>query len=308
MQKKPALIVMAAGMGSRYGGLKQIDPVGGNGEIIVDYSVYDAKRAGFVRVVFILSEAIEKDFRETIGKRISAHMDTAYAVQRLNGIPEGFSVPEGRKKPWGTGQAVLCAKNLLDGPFAVINADDYYGPEAFKLIYDYLVQSAERPAREQYSMAGYLLKNTVTEHGHVARGVCEVDSGGCLSDIAERTMIRPFPDGIKFSEDGGASWAALADDKIVSMNFWGFPAAMMDEIEIAFPKFLSEEVPPDPMKAEFYVPVIVGGLVRAGKAHVKVLPSGDKWYGVTYREDKAGVCDAIAQKVKSGLYPDNLWA
>lgn len=305
--KKPILLVMAAGMGNRYGGLKQIDPVGANGEVILDYSVFDAKQAGFESVIFIVSKAVEADFRKTIGRRMEGQLDISYAVQTLEDLPEGYSVPEGRTKPWGTAQAVYSARTLIDRPFAVLNADDYYGPEAFRLIFSQLERNAARPAKEQYAMVGYHLENTVTKHGHVARGVCQVGADGMLAGIQERTRIQCFPDGIKFSEDDGASWTPLDCNTVVSMNFWGFPADIIREIGDRFPAFLDNTLAADPMKGEFYVPVLVDELIRDGMASVQVLESTDKWYGVTYQADKQGVVDAIATMTKCGLYPETLW-
>ena len=304
--KKPILVVMAAGMGSRYGGLKQIDPVGKHGEVIIDYSLFDARRAGFETVVFIIKHEIEKEFKEAIGNRMEKHMEVRYAFQQLENLPEGYSVPEGRTKPWGTSHAILSAADVIDGPFAVINADDYYGPEAFKVIYDYL-STHQDDAVYEYSMVGYLLKNTVTENGHVARGVCVTDSEGYLASVTERTKIATYEGGIHFTEDDGATWTDLPEDTLVSMNLWGFGASVVPEIQNRFAAFLEASLPTNPLKCEYFLPLVVSQLIAEGKATVQVLRSHDKWYGVTYKEDKPTVVAAIREKIASGLYPENLW-
>ncbi len=302
--KKPVLIVMAAGIGSRYGGLKQIEPIGPNGELIIDYSLFDAARAGFETVIFIIKEEIEKDFKEAIGNRIPGGLKAKYAYQRLDNIPKGYAVPKDRVKPWGTCHAVLSAKGLMDKtPFAVINADDYYGTEAFKLIYDYLLNNPDSDRLYEYAMVGYQLENTVTEYGHVARGICVVDSEGYLEEVIERTKIEKKEDGIFFTENDGESWVKLHEDSIVSMNIWGFNPSFMDEAEKGFPAFLSEALETAPTKAEYFLPTLVSKLVEQGKARVKVLKTSDKWYGVTYKEDRHVVAEAMAQKHKDGLYP-----
>ena len=304
MTKKPVLVVMAAGMGSRYGGLKQIDPVGSCGEAILDFSLFDAHEAGFETAVIIIKSAIEKDFMEMVGKRLEkCPMQIRYAFQEMDKIPEGFSVPEGRIKPFGTSHAVLCAKDEIgDAPFAVINSDDYYGKDAFKVIYDYLLGAKEN----DYCMVGYLLGNTVTEHGGVARGVCCADANGNLADIVERLRIEKYEDGIHFTEDG-ENWEDLAEDTIVSMNMWGFTPKFLDQLEEQFPVFMAEQVPENPMKAEFLLPRSVDALLKAGKATVKILKSSDRWYGVTYAEDKPMVVAALANLTRQGKYPDGLW-
>ena len=304
--KKPILVVMAAGMGSRYGGLKQIDPVGKHGEVIIDYSLFDARRAGFETVVFIIKHEIEQEFKEAIGNRMEKHMEVRYAFQQLENLPEGYSVPEGRTKPWGTSHAILSAADVIDGPFAVINADDYYGPEAFKVIYDYL-STHEDDAVYEYSMVGYLLKNTVTENGHVARGVCVTDSEGYLASVTERTKIATYEGGIHFTEDDGETWTDLPADTLVSMNLWGFGASVVPEIQNRFAAFLESALPTNPLKCEYFLPLVVSQLIAEDKATVQVLRSHDKWYGVTYKEDKPTVVAAIREKIASGLYPENLW-
>lgn len=304
--KKPVLVIMAAGMGSRYGGLKQLDPVGNHGQLIIDYSIYDAHRAGFDTVIFVIKEEIEADFRACIGDRVSKVMDVKYAFQRKDDLPAGYAVPEGRTKPWGTAQAALAARELVDGPFAIINADDYYGPEAYKLIYDYLCAHPDGDLYE-YVMVGYLLKNTVTEHGSVARGVCTVDGEHILRDIQERTAIEKDADDARFTEDGGQTWTPLPGDTTVSMNMWGFTRSFLDEALARFPAFLDKALAENPAKAEYFLPMVVEQLIQENKARVRVLVSEDKWYGVTYREDKPTVVAAIAEKTKAGLYPDRLW-
>ena len=303
--KKPVLVIMAAGMGSRYGGLKQLDPVGNHGQLIIDYSIYDARRAGFETVVFVIKPEIEEDFKRCIGERVSRSMDVRYAYQLKEDLPEGYSAPEERQKPWGTAHAALAARNVVDGPFAVINADDYYGPEAFREIYNYLAAHEDGDVYE-YVMVGYLLKNTVTENGTVARGVCEETADHYLSQITERTKIEQGPP-LRFTEDDGQTWTELPEDTIVSLNMWGFTRSFLDEAWKRFPAFLDRARAENPAKAEYFLPSVVSQLIGEGKARVKVLRSGDKWYGVTYREDKPAVVNAIAGKTKSGFYPDRLW-
>lgn len=304
--KKPVLVIMAAGMGSRYGGLKQLDPVGDHGQVILDYSMYDARRAGFETVVFVIKESIEEEFKARVGQRVARHMEVKYAFQRMDDLPGGYAVPEGREKPWGTAQAALAARHVVDGPFAVINADDYYGPEAYQKIYDYLCANPDGDVYE-YAMVGYLLKNTVTEHGSVARGVCAVDGEGVLRDIVERTRIEKDGEDARFTEDGGESWTALPGDTMVSMNLWGFNRSFLDEAEARFPAFLDRAMVENPLKGEYFLPSVVEQLIGEGKARVRVLLSRDKWYGVTYREDKPAVTAAIAAMTEAGLYPDELW-
>ncbi len=303
---KPVLVVMAAGMGSRYGGMKQIDPVGPNGEVIIDYSIYDARRAGFETVVFVIKHEIEDAFKSAIGDRMSKIMNVKYAFQQLDNLPAGFTVPEGREKPWGTCHAILAAKDVIDGPFAVINADDYYGPEAFKVMYDYL-STHEDGTFYDYCMVSYLLKNTVSENGSVARGVCVPTDDGCLANVTERTRIETFEDGsIRYTEDG-ENWVTLPGDTPVSMNLWGFSKSFLVEAEQRFAAWLEKNVPLNPMKCEYFLPLVVSALIDENKAKVKVLQSTDKWYGVTYKEDKPVVVAAIQQKIEDGLYPANLW-
>lgn len=304
--KKPVLVIMAAGMGSRYGGLKQIDPVDEQGHIIMDFSIFDARKAGFEKVIFIIKKEDEKDFREAVGGRIAKVMDVAYAYQDLQQIPEGFEVPQGRKKPWGTAHAVLSAADELDGPFAVINADDYYGREAFVKIYDYL-QSHEDDEKYRFAMVGYRLENTLTENGHVARGVCEVNEQGELVSVTERTRIEKRGQGAAYTEDDGDSWVTLPFGTIVSMNMWGFTAGFVGEIERGFAAFLEKGLKENPLKCEYFLPTVVSGLLREGRASVAVLTTADKWYGVTYREDKPVVENAVRNFRQSGVYPEKLW-
>ena len=302
---KPVLVIMAAGMGSRYGGLKQLDPVGNHGQLIIDYSIYDARRAGFETVVFVIKPEIEEDFKRCIGNRVAGSMDVRYVYQLKEDLPEGYSVPDVRQKPWGTAHAALAARKVVDGPFAVINADDYYGPEAYKEIYDYLAAHEDGELYE-YVMVGYLLKNTVSENGTVARGVCEETGEHFLSQITERTKIEQGPP-LRFTEDDGATWTELPEDTIVSLNMWGFTRSFLDEAWKRLPAFLDKALAENPAKAEYFLPSVVSQLIEEGKARVKVLRSEDKWYGVTYREDKPTVMAAIAEKTEAGLYPSRLW-
>ena len=303
---KPGLVIMAAGMCSRYGGMKQLDPVGDHGQLIIDYSIYDAHRAGFDTVIFVIKEENEADFRTRVGDRVSRVMDVKYAFQRMDDLPEGYSVPSGRVKPWGTAQAALAARQLVHGPFAIINADDYYGPKAFRLIYDYLCSHPDG-ALYEYAMVGYLLKNTVTENGSVARGICTVDEDGILREVIERTAIEKDSVNARFTEDGGKSWSPLSGDTTVSMNLWGFTRSFLDEALARFPAFLDRALAENPVKAEYYLPGVVEQLIREGKARVRVLLTEDKWYGVTYRADKPTVVAALAEKTRAGLYPGELW-
>jgi len=307
MSKKPVLVVMAAGMGSRYGGLKQIDPVGSCGEAILDYSLYDAHEAGFETAVIIIKEAIKKDFMDTVGKRLEkAPIEIRYAYQELDKLPAGYTVPDGRTKPFGTSHAILCAKDVIgDAPFAVLNADDYYGKSAFKVVYDYLCQAQDRETYD-FCMAGYYLCNTVSDHGSVARGVCQTDENHNLTGIVERLRIEKYIGGIHFTEDG-ETWTDLDPETPVSMNMFGFTPVFLQELEDRFPVFLEKELPENPMKKEFLLPMTVGELLKEGKANVKVLSTADKWYGVTYAADKPLVVATLKEKTEQGLYPDGLW-
>lgn len=304
---KPVLVVLAAGMGSRYGGLKQMDSVAGHGQSIIDYSIYDARRAGFEKVIFVIKRALEEDFRRLVGDRIARGIQVEYAFQELDDLPAGYAVPAGRKKPWGTTHAVLAARDLIRGPFAVINSDDYYGPEAFRLIYDFLSTQDEAAVPQRYAMVSYLLGNTVTDNGSVARGVCRVGEDGLLREVVEHTRIEKDGSDARSTLDGGETWVPLPGSTPVSMNFWGFQRSFVDEGEARFPEFLDRILAENPEKGEFYLPLLVSRLIGEGKAQVQVLPSEDKWYGVTYREDKPVVVAAVKAMTEAGLYPDDLW-
>lgn len=302
---EPILLILAAGMGSRYGGLKQMDPVGSHGETILDYSIYDARRAGFKRVLFLIKRSIEADFKAMIGARIAPHMEVMYAYQELDALPAGFQVPEGRVKPWGTGHAVLCAKPQIDAPFAVINADDYYGVTAFQLICQRL-KAVQGMEDGRFAMVGFQVENTVTQNGHVARGVCAVSPDGLLQSIHERTHIIDTVDGVLYTEDGD-TYHRLPRGTLVSMNMWGFTPVLLTALERGFPTFLQETLRTNPMKGEYFLPFVVDEMLQAGGAAVDVLSSPDKWYGVTYHADKPVVVDALRQYTDAGLYPAPLW-
>ena len=307
MARKPILVVMAAGMGSRYGGLKQIDPVGSQGEAILDYSLYDAHKAGFDTAVIIIKEAIRKDFMETVGERLKkCPMEIRYAYQELDDIPAGYTVSEGRTKPWGTCHAVLCAREAIgDAPFAVINADDYYGTSAYRVIYDALCHAQDKDTYDYY-MVGYELGKTVTDHGSVARGICVTDGKGHLTGIDERTRVEKYPGGIHFTEDG-EHWVDVPADTTVSMNLWGYTPGFLKELEARFPAFLDKALAENPIKGEFFLPLAVSQLIGEKKATVTVLTSPDKWYGVTYAADKPAVVAALRRMTDEGKYPDGLW-
>jgi len=301
---QPTLVIMAAGMGSRFGGPKQITPVDPQGHIIIDFSLFDAWRAGFRKVVFIIKREMEADFREVIGDRMEQYFEVTYVYQDGERLPEGYSVPEGRTKPWGTGHAVACCKGAVDGPFAVINADDFYGPSAFSTIYDYLAANEDESA---YAMVGYRLRNTVTEHGSVARGVCQVENGK-LTNITERTKIYKRGEDAAFTEDDGQTFTDLPGSTIVSMNLWGFSAGLIDQLWARFGAFLDKNLPVNPLKCEYFLPFVVDEQIRDGSASVSVLPCEETWYGVTYREDLASVQNAIADMKAKGIYKEDLWA
>ncbi len=310
--KEPTLVIMAAGMGSRYGGLKQIDPVDAHGQIIIDFSVYDAIRAGFKRIVFIIKKEIEKDFKESVGDRLSKVIDVTYVFQELSKLPSNpgdgsvFQVPEGRTKPFGTGHAIWCCKDVIDGPFAVINSDDYYGPEGFRKIYEALTKESEEDSH-RYCMVGFRLSNTLTDNGSVSRGVCSLDESGYLKKIEEKTKIIRQGQGAAFSEDDGKTWISIDPETVVSMNLWGFQKSIFPELEKAFIRFLQERLKDNPLKGEFFLPEVVQDLLVENKATVQVLSSKDKWFGVTYKEDKEAVMQAIAALKDQGIYPDRLW-
>ena len=304
--KAPVLVIMAAGMGSRYGGLKQIDPVDSWGNIIIDYSIFDAIEAGFKKIIFIIKKENEPHFRDGIGKRVGGRAEVKFVYQELTNLPEGFSVPEGRVKPFGTAHAVLCCKDVIDGPFAVINSDDYYGKSAFRQIYSYLSQ-VEDDEKYHYVMVGYRLGNTLTENGHVSRGCCVTDENGNLISVTERTMIEKRDNGAAYSDDKGESWTDISPETVVSMNMWGFGNSFLKELENRFSGFLTENLPVNPLKCEYFLPFVVTELLKEEKADVKVLKSEDKWYGVTYHEDKESVVEALASMRKNGLYPEKVW-
>ena len=307
-KRKPALVVMAAGMGSRYGGLKQIDPVTDQGEIIMDFSLYDAMLAGFTDVIFVIRDFMESDLREMMDGRAGKHMDLHYAIQSMDDLPEGFCVPEGREKPWGTGHAILAARHALREigaeAFAVINADDYYGPGGFQLIYDFLSGTRDENA---FCMIGYELRNTMSENGSVNRGVCNVNKDGYLNKVTERTGIRRVEDRICYEDPEDGDLVELGPDTPVSMNFWGYTSLMLDELERRFPLFLEEAMAKNPLKGEYQVPSVTDDMIRNGIADVRVLTSDDRWYGVTYKEDKETVESAFASMKDKGIYPDKLW-
>jgi dTDP-glucose pyrophosphorylase len=307
MSQQPALIIMAAGIGSRYGGLKQVDPVGPYGEIVIDYSIYDALRAGFDKIVFLIRKEIEDVFHEKVGRVVEQRVETEYVLQDLCNLPPGFSVPPGRVKPWGTGHAVLCCKDSVDRPFGVINADDFYGPQAFTVLADYLRQARDpQSGPYDYSMVGYVLRNALSDHGSVARGVCTVTPDGYLESIHERTRIEKFGDKVKYTENG-VNWADIPADSTVSMNTWGFTPSIFAELEEHFPTFLQKSAN-NLLKAEYFLPDVVNELLAAGQARVKVLPTREKWFGVTYPQDRPIVQAAIRERIQQGIYPEKLWA
>lgn len=306
MKKEPILVIMAAGMGSRFGGLKQIEPISDKGETILDFSLYDAFMAGFKKAIFVIKRENEEDFRKLIDNGAAKYMKVDYAFQQLNDLPDGYSVPEGREKPWGTAHAVMAARHLADGPIAVINADDYYGPGAFQTIYDFL-EGACDGEKYSYCMVGYDIENTLTENGFVSRGVCKTFEQGFLTEITERTKIQWKDGEIVYTEDDGKTWKNLPKGTTVSMNFWGFTSSMMKEMEAGFPAALDKILAENPLKGEYFLPGVVDRLLREGKAEVKVLKSRDRWYGVTYKEDKESVVSALQSMKDKGEYPDKLW-
>ena len=297
----PCLVILAAGMGSRFGGLKQITAVYDHGHAIIDFSLYDAYRAGFRKVVFVIKHAIEADFRAAVSDRMEKHFDVRLVFQELDRLPDGFSVPAGRIKPWGTAHATLCAADEIDGPFAVINADDFYGPGAYKALYDYLTGSR---AENEHAMVAYLLRNTVTENGSVARGICSVKDG-FLTDVVERVKIEKRGSDAAFTEDG-VTWEPLSGDLPVSMNCWAFGREMMDALRTHFPAWLEENLPVNPEKCEYFLPFVVNSMIQEGKGKIRVLNCTETWHGITYREDLQSVIDAVNYMREKGIYPDTL--
>ena len=304
--KKPTLVILAAGMGSRYGGLKQIDPIDDEGHKIIDFSIYDAKKAGFGKVVFIIKKENEADFRSCVGDAVSKHMEVEYVFQDIQDVPEGFVMDPERVKPWGTTHALQCCKGVVKEPFAVINADDYYGRSAYATLYEYLTGHQDGIV-PPYAMVGYELKNTLTDKGSVARGICVTDEQGFLKDIVERTKIIKTETGAAFTEDDGATYTDVSVDSLVSMNMWAFYPSVFELFEEALESFFEKQVEKNPLKAECLIPTEIDKLLKSGKATVEVLSSRDKWFGVTYQEDKPLVKAAIAALKEEGMYPDKLW-
>ena len=298
---KPNLVILAAGMGSRFGGLKQITPVDSHGHAIIDFSLYDAYRAGFRKVVFIIKKEIEEDFKAFIGSRVEKYFEVEYVYQQLDKLPEGYKVPEGRVKPWGTGHATLCAMDAVDGPFAVINADDFYGPSAYKVLYDFL---SNHDKDSEHAMVAYELRKTVTENGSVARGVCQVENG-YLTDVVERTQIIKQGDDGAYTEDG-VNFYPLSGDTPVSMNCWGFGLSMMEELKKRFPAWLDENLKTNPLKCEYFLPFVANALIKDGEGRVRILNCGETWYGVTYKQDMESVTSAIERMISEGRYPEKL--
>ena len=302
--KEPVLVIMAAGMGSRYGGLKQIDPITAEGELIIDFSIYDAIQAGFKRLVLIIKGEHERDFHDVIGNRLSDFIEVEYVHQELHNLPEGYTVPEGRTKPWGTTHAIWCCKDVVDAPFVVLNADDYYGPEAFEHMYKHLCE-VQTSKSSEYAMVGYILNNTLTDHGHVTRGVCQVEEG-YLTEIVERKQIERQDGVVRYLD--GEKWIDVAPDSLVSMNMWALTPDIFAQLEEDIVDFLEHEVPLDVEKSECLIPTTIGELIEKGEARVKMYASHDTWQGVTYKEDKPGVMAALAQLKEEGLYPKKLWS
>ncbi len=300
--REPTLVIMAAGMGSRFGGLKQITSVDDMGHAIIDFSLFDARRAGFKKIAFIIKHEIEDDFKAAVGTRMEKYFDVKYIFQQLEKLPEGYAIPEGRVKPWGTGHAVMCCREEIDGPFAVINADDFYGKGAYEAIYNFLKEDRDK---SEYAMVGYKLKNTVTENGHVARGICEIENG-FLKGITERTHIEKRGENAAYTEDG-ESFTEVSGDVTVSMNFWGFSTQMLEELYARFPAFLDKNLEANPLKCEYFLPFVANEQLEEGIASVRILDCNETWYGMTYREDLDSVRSAIADMRDKGIYPDKLW-
>ncbi len=302
MTQKPTLVIMAAGMGSRFGGLKQLTPVGPSGQKIIDYSIYDAVLSGFGKVVFVIKRAIEADFKELVGNHVAQKIPVEYVYQELDKLPEGYTVPDGREKPWGTGHAILCCRDVVKEPFMVINADDFYGRETYQILADFLKQE-QGGTPMQFAMAAYVLENTLTENGYVSRGVCTADENGHLASLVERTRIELIDGKPMFSEDSGNTYEPLPAGCPVSMNAWAFPREMLDHLETLFCEFLSTTAKENPLKAEFYLPFAVNSMMAAGEAVTTVLHTDEKWYGMTYAEDKQDVANAIAAMTEKQIYP-----
>ena len=302
---KPVLVILAAGMGSRYGGLKQMDPVDDKGHKIIDFSIYDAKKAGFEKVVFIIKKEMETDFKELVGNRISKYMEVEYVFQDLNDVPEDFEIPEGRVKPWGTTHAIMCCKEAINGPFMVINADDYYGKNGYKVMYEFLTQTAQK--KGEYAMVAYELGKTLTEKGSVTRGVCNVDEQGNLSHVVETKGLVKTETGAAYGDEDSAELTPIGVETPVSMNMWGFKPDLFESFGEAMALFFGEKVAANPLKAECLIPTEVDNLIKAGKATVKVLNSSDRWFGVTYKEDKPFVVENFRKLKEAGEYPQELW-
>lgn len=300
--KEPTLVILAAGMGSRYGGLKQIDPIDEQGHIIIDFSIFDAIRAGFKKVTFIIKHEIEKEFKEVIGDRMSNHAEVSYVYQDLSNLPDGFTIPEGRVKPWGTAHAIMSCLGTVDGPFAVINADDCYGADAYRVLYNYLTD--ETTSENECAMVGYILENTLSDNGHVARGVCRVSDDGYLAEINERTHIEKRQYETVYTEDDGKTWVTIPKGSLVSLNMWAFKANILQSLNDRFAAFLKENLDKNPLKCEYLLPTVVGEMLKEGKLKVKMLHSTDRWYGVTYKEDKQEVMNAIRELKDKGVYPE----
>lgn len=298
---RPTLVVMAAGMGSRFGSLKQITPVDEQGHAIIDYSLYDARRAGFERVAFVIKRGIERQFHDNVGRRAEEHFEVSYVYQELDRLPDGFSVPVGREKPWGTGHAVACCRGTVDGPFAVINADDFYGAEAYRAVYGFL-NGARGPG--EHAMVGYRLRNTLTEHGYVSRGVCRIGETGLLAGVTELTHIEKRGADAAWTGDG-KHYEPLSGDSIVSMNLWGFSADMLDRLWEFFPDFLRKGLEENPLKCEYFLPGVVNTLLNTGRCTVRVLECAARWHGITYREDLENIRSAVARLREDGIYPEN---
>ena len=299
--QEPTLVILAAGMGSRFGGLKQITAVDDHGHAIIDFSLYDAYRAGFRKVVFIIKHEIEEDFKNRVGRRMEKYFDVKYVYQQLDVLPAGYSVPEGRVKPWGTGHAVMCCAGVVDGPFAVINADDFYGPSAYSTLFDYL---KEDRADNEHAMVAYELRKTVTENGSVARGICSVENG-YLTDVVERTHIEKRGDDAAFTEDG-VNFVPVSGAVPVSMNFWGFGKSMLRELQGRFPAWLDENLPANPLKCEYFLPSVANAVIKENRGSVRILNCHETWHGITYKEDMDSVVNYLAELRRQGIYPDSL--